>query len=137
MIINFLCAKDEAICCACVCLHAFSTLALDRGKWLTSLAGCRTVRKRPNTNRAASCVDVRTVPDAQKAIMLCTFRKLNHYTSVVLTVGYSISQIRCPGSTYVVYAIRVCYRHCLLCHCMLVIGPDFAGRDVKGHVFIC
>jgi hypothetical protein len=63
--------------------------------------------------------------------MLCNPRKLNHYSPVVQTVAYSISQTHYPGSSYVVYAIRVCYRHCLQCHFMLVLRPDFAGRDLR------
>jgi len=62
--------------------------------------------------------------------MLCSFRKLNHCLSVLLTVDYSIYQTHYSGSTYVVNAILICYRHCLLWNFMLEFRPDFAGRDV-------
>ena len=63
--------------------------------------------------------------------MLCTLRNLNDYSSVVHTVGYSISQTRYPGSTYLVNGTPFCYRHCFLCHFMLVLRKDFAGSYVK------
>jgi hypothetical protein len=42
-----------------------------------------------------------------------------------------------PGSTYVVYAIQVCYRHCLQCRFMIVLRQEFLEEIMKGHVFIC
>ena len=63
--------------------------------------------------------------------MLCTFRKLTHYSAVVQTVGCSISQIRNRGSTYVVYVIPVCYRQCLLCHCMLVLRQGLLEETLR------
>jgi hypothetical protein len=63
--------------------------------------------------------------------MLCTFRKLNYYLSVLLTVAYSIYQTHYSGSIYFVNANTICYRHSLLCHFMLVLRPEFAGWDIK------